>query len=186
MCNVSTQTVSRVINHQPDVAPGTRDFIEATITSMNYRPNSLARGLRQRRSYTLGILLPGNSCQGFSDILDGVIERCGQLDYALLFKRFPGNSPTLIENLIQSFVIHPVDGVILIYPKFDLALLASTLPILYYSAFQPEPLITPQVWTGADRDEHFVGAQGKRMGIHAVNELLCQLDRNGVQGVVIQ
>src|SRR5664280_1565724 len=54
MCNVSIQTVSRVINHRPDVSPDTRETIEDAIAEMGYQPSALARSLVQQRSFTLG------------------------------------------------------------------------------------------------------------------------------------
>lgn len=42
---VSTQTVSRVINDRPDVAPETRERIQRVIEEMDYHPSALARSL---------------------------------------------------------------------------------------------------------------------------------------------
>ena len=54
VAGVSTQTVSRVINDRPDVAPETRERILVTINELGYQPSALARSLIQQRSYTWG------------------------------------------------------------------------------------------------------------------------------------
>ena len=56
-CDVSVQTVSRVINNRPDVSPATRQKIESFISKSGYRPNAVARSLVSRRSQTLGVII---------------------------------------------------------------------------------------------------------------------------------
>ncbi|MCL6640063.1 MAG: LacI family DNA-binding transcriptional regulator, partial [Candidatus Rokubacteria bacterium] len=53
---VSIKTVSRVANREPNVAAATRRRVERAITALGYRPNSLARGMRTRRSDLLGLV----------------------------------------------------------------------------------------------------------------------------------
>ncbi len=47
---VSTQTISRVLNDRPDVAPEIRKRILKIIADLNDSPNELARGLVRQRS----------------------------------------------------------------------------------------------------------------------------------------
>jgi beta-galactosidase len=47
---VSTQTVSRVLNHRPDVASKTRERILEIIAKTNYTPSKFARGLVRQRN----------------------------------------------------------------------------------------------------------------------------------------
>lgn len=46
LAGVSHQTVSRVINGHPNVAPQTRERVEQAIAELGYRPNLAARALR--------------------------------------------------------------------------------------------------------------------------------------------
>ena len=50
--DVSLATVSRVINHRPNVTKETREKVEAAIARLGYRPSALAQGLA--RSKTAG------------------------------------------------------------------------------------------------------------------------------------
>ena len=54
---VSTATVSRVINRSPLVEERTRERVKAIIEAHGYTPNGLARGLLQRRSGSIGVLI---------------------------------------------------------------------------------------------------------------------------------
>ena len=72
MCGVSVQTVSRVINRRPDVAPETRRAVEAAIAKTGFQPNAVARSLVQRRSYTLGVIAAGLPYFGVAQTLNGI------------------------------------------------------------------------------------------------------------------
>ncbi len=51
---VSYQTVSKVLNNQIQVSPQTRQRILDAVHELGYRPNSLARNMRFRRSFLIG------------------------------------------------------------------------------------------------------------------------------------
>ena len=58
LAGVSPMTVSRVINGSPKVTPETRERVEAAIAELRYVPNTLARGLTESRSGTIGMVVP--------------------------------------------------------------------------------------------------------------------------------
>src|SRR6266496_3811088 len=64
---VSHQTVSRVINRNPNVAHLTRERVLAAIRELGYVPSPMARGLISNRSHSLGVVA--------DDISDGFFAR---------------------------------------------------------------------------------------------------------------
>lgn len=54
---VSTATVARVLKANGYVSEEARVRVEAAVQAIGYRPNAMARGLRQRRSFTIGHML---------------------------------------------------------------------------------------------------------------------------------
>jgi LacI family transcriptional regulator len=58
LAGVATMTVSRVINGNAHVSEETRQRVFAAIAKLNYRPNTLARSLREQRSRQIGIIVP--------------------------------------------------------------------------------------------------------------------------------
>jgi len=54
---VSISTVSRVINNTAKVSDEVRQRVEEVLRETNYRPNSLARELQQKRTNTIGVLM---------------------------------------------------------------------------------------------------------------------------------
>lgn len=74
--NVSVATVSHVINGTRFVDPATEERVQRAITTLRYRPNMLARGLRRRETRTIGLLVPDNANPFFADVAR-VIEDAG-------------------------------------------------------------------------------------------------------------
>lgn len=65
---VSYATVSHVINNTRLVSPETRERVLAAMDALNYRPNALARSLRQGKTNTLGLVLPDSANPFFAEI----------------------------------------------------------------------------------------------------------------------
>src|SRR5512136_608383 len=58
LAGVSVMTVSRVVNQSAPVDDDTRSKVEEAIRKLNYRPNLLARTLRQRDSESRSLVIP--------------------------------------------------------------------------------------------------------------------------------
>ena len=58
-CDVSHQTVSRVINNSAGVSPKTRQLILRVMKEMNYQPNKAAQMLSSNRSQMLETIMVG-------------------------------------------------------------------------------------------------------------------------------
>lgn len=71
---VDPSTVSRVLRDDPSqqVRPETRERILVAARELNYRPNALARGLRTRRTDTIGLIIPSLDNLGFSEVTSGI------------------------------------------------------------------------------------------------------------------
>jgi len=114
---VSTQTVSRVINDRPDVAPETRERIQQVIEELDYQPSALARSLIQQRSYTLGVVTAGLKYIGPSRTLNGITSKAEELGYALLLEELPRFDTENIKPLLQILLGRHVDGIAWAVPE---------------------------------------------------------------------
>jgi DNA-binding LacI/PurR family transcriptional regulator len=117
IANVSTQTVSRVINDRPDVAPETRARIKQIIEELDYQPSALARSLIQQRSYTLGVVTAGLKYIGPSRTLNGITSMAAELKYDLLLEELPHFDTEDIKPLLQDLLSHHVDGIVWAVPE---------------------------------------------------------------------
>lgn len=109
---VSIQTVSRVVNARPDVAPATRESVLAIIERMGYRPNVLARSLIRRRSHTLGVVTAGLMYTGPSRTLNGIASQAQRMNYTLMLKELPDFGGYSVQPLLDDLLARQVDGII--------------------------------------------------------------------------
>lgn len=131
ICNVSTQTISRVINNRPDVSGETRSLVEKTIAELGYKPSALARSLVQQRSYTLGVILAGLKYVGVSQTLNGIAEQSDESNYSLLVKELPRFDTPNIVPVIEALIAQHVDGIIFAAPELNenVKVVQSQLPL---------------------------------------------------------
>ena len=115
--NVSTQTVSRVINERPDVSPTTRKSVQDVIRKLGYQPSALARSLIHQRSYTLGVVTSGLRHIGPSRTLNGITTAAEEAGYALLLKELPRYDTDNVEPIFQALISRHVDGIIWAVPE---------------------------------------------------------------------
>lgn len=74
LAGVLRQTVSRVLNHAPNVSEHARRRVERAMEVLHYRPNPAARALRSQRTGVIGVLVTTRS---LFTIVDGlsILER---------------------------------------------------------------------------------------------------------------
>jgi DNA-binding LacI/PurR family transcriptional regulator len=117
LCGVSTQTVSRVINDRPDVAPDTRRRIEEAIEQLGYKPSAVARTLVARRSNAIGVLLAGMGYTGTALTLRGIVDESANLGLTVLIAELPeGDSLDDPRPAISALTERHVDGIIMSVP----------------------------------------------------------------------
>jgi LacI family transcriptional regulator len=109
---VSAQTVSRVINKRPDVAPNTRRRVLEIINELGYRPNMLARSLSQQRSYSLGVVTAGLKYVGPSRTINGITAQAEALGYMLVLKELRHFDFNDIDSVLDDLLSRQVDGIL--------------------------------------------------------------------------
>ncbi|MEA3335746.1 MAG: LacI family DNA-binding transcriptional regulator [Chloroflexota bacterium] len=114
---VSIQTVSRVLNERPDVAPETRERILEVIDRLQYRPSALARSLIKQRSAMLGVVTAGLSYIGPSRTLNGILVQAETMGYSLLLDELPSFETGNAEPILNRMLARQVDGLIWAVPE---------------------------------------------------------------------
>lgn len=113
---VSTMTVSRVVNKKGEISKATRLRVEGAIERLGYRPNRLARALSLQKTQTLGMVVPDINNPFFSEIIRGVEDEAWECGYSLVIS-------STVENLereahtLQLLEEKHVDGVIICSPR---------------------------------------------------------------------
>ncbi|HEY0461659.1 MAG TPA: LacI family DNA-binding transcriptional regulator [Pyrinomonadaceae bacterium] len=113
---LSPTTVSVVLNYSPladSIPQETKDRIFEAARNLNYRPNYIARSLRNQRTHTVGVLIPEMS-EGYSAaVLSGVEEKLLQEGY-FYFVASHHHREDLIERNTQFLVARCVEGILAI------------------------------------------------------------------------
>lgn len=84
LAEVSTATVSRVLNQKQDVDPKTRERILRIMEEQGFVPNIAASGLAGKRSRLLGALVPSLTWPLVPELIRGVGEVVGSTSYELI------------------------------------------------------------------------------------------------------
>ena len=78
---VSSATVSRVLNGSPHVKETTKRRVMHAINALDYTPNALARKLSTGRTWNIGFLIPDVENPFFSQLLRGVTNTADESGY---------------------------------------------------------------------------------------------------------
>jgi LacI family transcriptional regulator len=114
---VSTQTVSRVINNRPDVAPETLERVQAVISQTGYAPNMLARCLTQGRSHQLGVVAYGLDYFGPARIVGAIERTAAEMGYGISLTLILEPETVEVGPVLSGLRARQVDGIIWAVPE---------------------------------------------------------------------
>lgn len=111
---VSKTTVSRAISGKGRIGTETRERVLAYIKEHNYKPNALAKGLAQLKTYNIGVMLPEDytlvDLPFFQTCLMGISEVAVSMDYDILLTMGRENETAQLMRMVEN---HKVDGIVL-------------------------------------------------------------------------
>lgn len=162
LAGVSKATVSRVLNHKPDVDPATRERILRIVEEEGFVPSITASGLAGGRSHLIGVLVPSFTWPFIPDVMRGVAEVLSATRYELVLYSVNDDirnkavmngarekeASDVVEHILSTKL---TAGILAIFP----GVLAHYLTRLHKQGFptvliddQKPPTSTP--WVGAD------------------------------------
>src|ERR1700733_3237680 len=113
---LSPATVSIVVNNAPgakSIPLKTRERVLEGAKKFNFKPNFLARSLRIRQSFTIGVIVPEFSEGYFTMVMNGVEEHLLQAGYLHFVVSHQGKAD-LIDGYPRLLTERAVDGFILV------------------------------------------------------------------------
>jgi LacI family transcriptional regulator len=144
--NVSTATVSYVLNGTRNVRPKTKERVLKVIEELNYRPNDIAKSLKSKRTNTIGVIAEDVTVFNVPEIIDGINEYAEKNDMHILLTNLrlqkkvgydyanTEHYQKLAQDAVSTLLSKQVEGIIYIgvHPR-DLTGLISTYekPIVY-------------------------------------------------------
>lgn len=112
--NISKTTVSRAISGKGRIGISTREKVLKYINENNYRPNALAKGLAQSKTFNIGFVMPEDynltELSFFQNCMWGISSKASDLDYDVIISMVTENNISRLERLVDN---QKVDGIIL-------------------------------------------------------------------------
>jgi LacI family transcriptional regulator len=133
---VSGATVSRVINNMANVKPETRSRVLKAIEELNYYPNSLARGMRSKKTNSIGLLVADITNPFYAETAKTIIEAAGRFNYSIILCN-TNNDLLEQQKYIDVLLQRKVDGLIFASVHYKdpslTPVAASQIPYILYN-----------------------------------------------------
>ena len=168
---ISTSTVSRALHNHPSIGWVTTMRVKQLAEELNYEPNFSAISFKQRKTFTIGVLLPNLSEAFFSSAISGVEEYASTRNYNVLMGQSL-DDPQREIRILESMKMHRVDGMIVSvnkhidnYDHFE-QLKKYSIPIVFFDCI-------PEI-----KNIHFSACNLKSGMLKAINVLVEKGIRN--------
>ncbi|WP_026695103.1 LacI family DNA-binding transcriptional regulator [Peribacillus kribbensis] len=109
--NVSIATVSRILNNQTGYSEKTKKKVLTVIEELGYHPNAVARGLVNKRTHTIGVLVPALSSMFVAEVLDGIEKAANEAGSSIIVCHTESNGEKTM-NYLQLLNEKRIDGII--------------------------------------------------------------------------
>jgi LacI family transcriptional regulator len=110
--NVSFSTVAKALHNDPVINEKTREKIHKIAKELNYRPNVLAKGLRSRKTKTIGIILNDLQSPFYSEIYKAIGDILNKRGYTMLLSDSSYDEELEMKN-ISTMISQGAEGIII-------------------------------------------------------------------------
>ncbi|MDH5400619.1 MAG: LacI family transcriptional regulator, partial [Cyclobacteriaceae bacterium] len=114
--NISPSTVSRALKDHPDISNDTKKAVTDLAAKWNYQPNTIAMGLRQNKTNTIGVIIPELVHFFFSTVISGIEDVAYSGGYSVIVSQSGENLEREALD-IQTMFNHRVDGILMSVTK---------------------------------------------------------------------
>ena len=110
--DVSISTVSKSLRNSPEIGEETRLKVQAFAKFYNYKPNNIALSLKNRKTKTIGIIIPEIVHHFFSTVINGIERLANEHGYSVIiclsddsFDKEVRNMEMLANGSIDGFIM---------------------------------------------------------------------------------
>ena len=114
--NISVSTVSRALHDHPSIGLRTKLQVQKLAAELDYEPNQTAIFFKQKKTFTLGVILPTLREEYFSSAINGIEDVAFNNNYNVLI----GQSHDDLEReqkILETMRRHRVDGILVSISK---------------------------------------------------------------------
>lgn len=134
---ISPSTVSRALKDHPDISSKTKEAVNALAEKLNYQPNIVALNLRQKKTFTIGVIIPELVHFFFSTVISGIEDVAYQAGYSVILAQ-SNESYEREKTDIKALFNSRVDGLLMSISRetknFDHieSIIAKGVPVVFY------------------------------------------------------
>jgi len=110
--DVSISTVSKSLRNSPEISEDTRQKVQAFAKLYNYKPNNIALSLKNRKTKTIGIIIPEIIHHFFATVISGIEQVANESGYNVIvclsnesFDKEVINMEMLANGSIDGFIM---------------------------------------------------------------------------------
>lgn len=172
--NVSSATVSRVLNNDPRVSPEVRARVRASIAELGYRPNRIARSLRKQTSETIGLIVSDIENPHFTRAVRTIESAAYDKGYRVVLCN-TDESPEKQKSYLEVLAAEQVIGIILVPAASDDPTISQVLdlgvPIVALDRTvddeRADAVLTDNVTAAREATRHLIARGRTRIGFIA-------------------
>ncbi len=151
LAGVSKSLVSRVVRGEPNVSPDSRAKVLDAMDRLSYRPNTIARGLSESRSGTVGVVINDLRNPWFVNLVEGLATTLDAV----------GIAPLIVDShldhrvgrdTVDTLLSRQVDGLVIVgttEARIDVERAAAFIPVVLAGTLDPD---LPSVDVAVDDD----------------------------------
>src|SRR6187551_507742 len=114
--NISPSTVSRALHDHKSIGLRTKTNVQRLAKELNYEPNQTAIFFKQRKTFTIGVILPQLSEAFFSSAISGIEDFASSKKYNVLVGQSHDDQERE-KQLVEAMKNHRVDGMLISVAK---------------------------------------------------------------------
>ncbi|CAM3864857.1 LacI family DNA-binding transcriptional regulator [Flavobacterium branchiophilum] len=110
--DISISTVSKSLKNSTEISEDTRQKVQAFAKLYHYKPNNIALSLKNRRTKTIGIIIPEIVHHFFATVISGIEEEANKMGYTVIvclsnesFDKEVINMEMLANGSIDGFIM---------------------------------------------------------------------------------
>lgn len=149
--NISPSTVSRALSDHPRIGLRTKMRVKELAEELGYEPNRQAIAFKQRKTFTLGLILPGLQEEFFSDVITGIEDVALRNGYSVLIGQ-SHNDIKQEKRILKTMLDHRVDGLLVSISKdtADIGYFKEynkhNIPIIFFDRVPQDSSAINAVW----------------------------------------
>lgn len=141
---ISPSTVSRALKDHPDISAETKKAVNELAEKLNYQPNIVALSLRQKKTNTIGVIIPEIVHFFFSTVISGIEDVAYQAGYNVIITQSNESYQREVTDTKALFNSR-VDGMLISVSRettnFDHieSIISKGVPIVFYDRMYSNP-----------------------------------------------